>query len=522
MILDSTQTWLENQKYLTFLLPLVLNGCVSLNTESVALWEASETHQIDYLCHFTPAKGASASTSGLVVGAGVLLPDGYKPDYGVHIRFNGKIGAVDSFIDMQKAYSEAAILDCRGKGILSPGFINAHEHPAFSYEYPNKNLEPEYEHRDEWRCGINGKTRLPSPTPYYYKSDGKRKETAILIAMELRHLLGGATTIAGSGGVPGVIKNIQRRDPSDDLDSNIYVHEADVSTFPFPRKVISIQGRKCKVTAKDKLTLKYDKNHVYMAYVPHIGEGRARNSLAKLEVKHYLQHVKKQRKQRDKDRQNRRYSLVHGIAVQVFKDQGHNDYEKMRQLDVTLVWSPRSNLALYGETIDIERALDNKVRIALATDWSPTGSYSMKEEFKCAKKVVAKSTSKLSNQSLWRMATSDAAYALGLEDSLGAIKPGFWADMVLVKYTGNGDPYHDVFTASDEDILATWVNGKAILLSSLLDEVLSKDDCEEIQNIAPKICGLFGDFNLGTTRFTKYIEETVPLIGTHRQAPCEQ
>ena len=491
-------------KYLALSLPLVLSGCVSLNTDTVTFREASEPFRTAHPCSFTQAKD---STSGLVVGAGVLLPEGHKPDYGVHILSNGRIGAVDSFADIRAGHPMASVLDCREQGILSPGFINAHEHPAYSYEYPNPELNPGYEHRDEWRLGINGKTRLLSPAPYYYKPDGDRKETAILLAMELRHLLGGATAIAGTGGVPGAIKNIQRRKPWNGHDRKLYEHQAHVSTFPFSKQALTDLKSKCAGESEYELQFTDGKSPPDMAYVPHVGEGSKENCAARKEVERYLERAK---------RQDRRYSLVHGVAAQ------EDDYKVMNKSDVTLVWSPRSNLALYGETIDIKSALDNEVRIALATDWSPTGSFSMKEEFKCATKVAKELSLKLSDKLFWEMATTHAAYALGLEDSLGAIKPGFWADMVLVKSNGSDYPYRDVLTAPDENILATWVKGKAILLSNLLEEALSKG-CVKIPNVKPKICRVFEELRLDPKVFAKYVnDQGVPLIGEHdRQAPCE-
>ncbi len=41
---------------------------------------------------------------------------------------------------------------------------------------------------------------------------------------------------------------------------------------------------------------------------------------------------------------------------------------------VNLIWSPRSNLELYGSTADVAAAKAAHVKIALAPDWSPTGS----------------------------------------------------------------------------------------------------------------------------------------------------
>ena len=49
---------------------------------------------------------------------------------------------------------------------------------------------------------------------------------------------------------------------------------------------------------------------------------------------------------------------------------GGEDYTVMREFDVTLVWSPRSNLALYGETVGIAGGLDSGVLSAFGL--SPT------------------------------------------------------------------------------------------------------------------------------------------------------
>lgn len=64
---------------------------------------------------------------------------------------------------------------------------------------------------------------------------------------------------------------------------------------------------------------------------------------------------------------------------------------------------------------------------------------------------------------------------------------------MLVKATESNDPYHDVLTAPNENILATWINGKAILLSDFLAKKLGKD-CVNVKSVAPKICNEFNNF----------------------------
>ncbi|MXW39377.1 MAG: amidohydrolase family protein [Acidobacteria bacterium] len=453
-------------------------------------------------CEFTLAPDTGGRVSGLVIGADALLPAGREPGHGVHVRWNGGIGRVTDFVALRAAYPDAAVLDCRGRAVLSPGFVNAHEHPATSYAFPDPNLHPGYAHRDEWRLGAGGKTALAIPERYGFAPERPRTN-AVLAAMELRHLLGGATTIAGSGGAPGVIRNVGRHARPGDL--ALYDAEADVRTFPFSFSVVEDLAAECRGGPVHTFPPGPDDDLTFMAYVPHVGEGRPTSCAARAEVARYLERVK---------RRDRRYSLVHGVATD------RHDYAVMREFDVTLVWSPRSNLALYGETIDLPAALESGVRIALSTDWSPSGSFNMREEVRCARRVAEASGTGLPAEALWRMATGSGAYALGLEDRFGAIRPGLRADLMLVRHAG-GDPYETVLTAGDEDVLAMWVDGRPLLLSAALDARLSERECVTLPGVAPRVCGVIEDLGLSPGEFADLTRDAVPVNDVRRQAPCE-
>ena len=453
-------------------------------------------------CEFTPAADSGGRMPGLIVGADALLPAGRQPDQGVHLRGNGGIGRVTDFDTLRATYPDAAVLDCRGRAVISPGFVNAHEHPAYSYAFPDPGLHPGYVHRDEWRLGAGGKAALPIPERYGFAPDNPRAR-AVLTAMELRHLLGGATTLAGPGGAPGVIRNIGRHERPGDL--ALYDAEADVRTFPFSFEVVEDLAAECASGPAHAFAPGEDDDLTFMAYVPHVGEGLPASCAARAEVARYLERVR---------RRDRRYSLVHGVAT----DGG--DYAVMREFDVTLVWSPRSNLALYGETIDLAAALESGVRIALSTDWSPSGSFNMREEFRCARRVAEASGAELPGEALWRMATESGAYALGLEDRFGAIRPGLRADLMLVRHAG-GDPYETVLTAEDEDVLAMWVDGRALLRSAALDARLSERECVTLPGVAPRVCGVLEDLDLSPRRFVDLTRDSVPVNDVRRQAPCE-
>ena len=453
-------------------------------------------------CAFTPAASANDSAPGLILGAEVLLPEGSRANQGVHVRFNGRLGAVGNFDSVRAAYPDAAVLDCRGAAVLSPGFVNAHEHPGYSYAFPDAGLNSGYFHRDGWRLGTNGALPLPIPERIDYRRDDPRS-AAILLAMELRHLLGGATAIAGPGGLPGVVRNIYRHRRPGDIE--LYDYEADVEVFPFSFQVVEDLREECAGGPVHRFEWAAGDDLWFMAYTPHVGEGRKASCAARAEVARYLQRVQ---------RRDRRYSLVHGVATD------REDYAVMREFDVTLVWSPRSNLALYGETVDIGAALDSGGRIALSTDWSPSGSFNMREEVACARRAVAAAGVALSADALWRMSTVNGAYALGLEDRFGAIKPGLRADLILVAHAG-GNPHDAVLTATHHEVLAAWVDGRALLLSETMPESLSDGQCIALEGIAPRICGVLSAFDLSPTTFAEHIDGTVPIADASRQAPCE-
>ena len=474
-----------------------LHTCAVGATGEVTCWP--ETAEGPYCEYRAPAR-TRGPVPGLIVAADVLLPAGYRPDHGVHIRFNGSIGAVADFETVRGVHPDAAVLDCRGRAVLSPGFVNAHEHPAYSYAFPDANLNPGYTHRDEWRLGINGKVQLPPPAPYWFDADDS-ETVAVLVAMELRHLLGGATTIAGSGGAPGVIRNINRQRRAGDL--ALYDAEAEVTTFPFSFQVVEDLRDECAGGPAYAFP-EPDGSLAFMAYVPHVGEGRYSSCAARAEVARYLERVR---------RRDRRYSLVHGVATD------REDFAVMRDFDVTLVWSPRSNLALYGETVDLAAALESGVRVALSTDWSPSGSYTMREEVTCAKRVARDTGVALTHEELWRMSTGNGAYALGLEEIIGAVAAGLWADLILVRHTG-GDPYEKVLTATDEDLLATWIDGRAVLLSGALSDALGGEECVTLDGVVPQVCGVLDAFGLPPEAFGRHIEGVVPVNDTGGQAPC--
>ena len=89
-----------------------------------------------------------------------------------------------------------------GVGYLAlPGLINAHDHITFVQNSPYTDTGERYEHRHDWRRGLNGHTQL--------NYSGGASDNQKLWG-ELRFLIGGATSTIGSGEVEGFLRNLDR------------------------------------------------------------------------------------------------------------------------------------------------------------------------------------------------------------------------------------------------------------------------------------------------------------------------
>ena len=100
-----------------------------------------------------------------------------------------------------------------------------------------------------------------------------------------------------------------------------------------------------------------------------------------------------------------------------------------------MVWSPMSNLLLYGATSRVKSARDNGVRIGLGSDWAVSGSKNLLGELKVARLASDEMDTGFSDRDLVAMATRDAAAILGWQQRLGSLRPGARADLIVLDGT---------------------------------------------------------------------------------------
>jgi 5-methylthioadenosine/S-adenosylhomocysteine deaminase len=171
--------------------------------------------------------------------------------------------------------------------------------------------------------------------------------------------------------------------------------------------------------------------------------------------------------------------VIHGVSLT------YPDFLEMAANRVGLVWSPRSNIELYGQTADVAAAQNAGVTIALAPDWSPSGSSGTIEELRYAAAWNARQNPPVfSDRDFVEMVTSRPARLAGLSDRIGSIAPGLAADLLVVRPQG-ATPDRALIDARPQDVRLVIVGGHAIYGDGALMSKLRPGRPLELQ----KICG---------------------------------
>ncbi len=151
----------------------------------------------------------------------------------------------------------------------------------------------------------------------------------------------------------------------------------------------------------------------------------------------------------------------------------HVDEEEIELLarhQVAVAHCPRSNAMLGCGVAPVAELRAAGIRVGIGTD-SPasTPSFDMFEETRAAlfaARAREQTPAGLSAADVLRMATLDGARALGLEPSVGSLRPGKQADVTVLSVAGSSfDPVEDpaaaaVYAGSPDRVIATLVGGE--------------------------------------------------------------
>ena len=178
------------------------------------------------------------------------------------------------------------------------------------------------------------------------------------------------------------------------------------------------------------------------AFYLHLSEGRRGDAVSAKEFQHFL----------NLGGATPATNIIHGSALTA------DDLRTVAGLGCRLVWSPQSNLRLYGETTLAGEAIAAGMPVALGADWLPSGSTSLLAEMKVARRELARQGRPIAAADLVAMVTSVAARLAGLDDHLGSLAVGRPADLVVLE-RHHPDPYENVCLADPSWVELVCIGG---------------------------------------------------------------
>lgn len=421
-----------------------------------------------------------------------------------------------------------------GNAHIYPGLINLHDHPFFDmlpvWQPPSSHRHPAagrplgtepYANRYQWNSG-------PPPAEYLRlvsnasgmltSTTGLGRLTEAIKFGKARMILGGTTTTQGGGSNASYDSLLARN-----VESSHFGRQRILSRVP-------------AIGAMSNTDINNLRNGMAAglvdAWLVHLAEGvrdgdrpvgdasSSRAEFATLKAKGLL---------------NDATVIVHGAGLEP------EDFAAMAQAPparangtgdgrgAKLVWSPLSNLLLYGKTAAIYDAVAAGVIVSLGTDWTPSGSPNLLTELKIADRalrdlsvlgsrrhVVADlinggssghgDAERALDQLLVEMVTINPAMAVRWDDQVGSIEAGKVADLVVISSPDRGkggqgvprSPYRRLIDATEADVALVMVGG-----------VPQAGDVEVMSTLKP------GDFEVIASEagcFEKAIDITAPSL----------
>ncbi|HEV8658465.1 MAG TPA: amidohydrolase family protein [Thermoanaerobaculia bacterium] len=346
---------------------------------------------------------------------GTLVTPDQVIENGVLLIHDTKIVAAGTNIAIPP---QAIVIDTHG--YVYPGLIDLHNHVTWNAHarwHPPQLTRNRY----EWQAMPEYKAALDTPHRHIPEANLCDLERF----GEVKALVGGVTSITGSLAKDcsrGLVRNL-------DFASGLG-KELQYRVFPFE-------------LAPDVENGVRDALRAGTAVIMHLAEGAdpsSRRELAMARAHQYL---------------TPNTIIVHGVALT------EDDFRELGNTGVGFVWSPRSNIELYGQTADVAAA-KKYVTMAIAPDWSPSGSSGMIGELRYAAEWNAKQTTPVfTSRELVQMATSNAARLAHIADKVGRLEPGMYADYVVIRREAT-DAYEALIYAKPADVVVVAVNGRPL------------------------------------------------------------
>ena len=319
-------------------------------------------------------------------------------------------------------------------GIIYPGLLDVHNHPHYNaipiWDHGTDGWDNRYEWRTE-NAYKNAITKVENGL-----NDGGSDGCSLMVESmkhaEVKSIVGGTTVIQGATSENEatfdsiLARNLEKTNFGEDrIETRV-----GGSWFPTDYSGSHVKSKKAAGTLD--------------AWMIHLSEGIDEPSRAEFDSLVNNQLVMDE------------LIVIHGTALT------STEFALMGQVDASLVWSPMSNLLLYGDTADISAADEAGVSISISPDWGPSGAKSVLHEVKIAdwwdSNVLG---DRFTDYEMAQMISTNSVDQVGWTENVGRIKPGLAADfLVLDSFESN--PYRNLIEAVDPDVRLVVVDGFAL------------------------------------------------------------
>jgi 5-methylthioadenosine/S-adenosylhomocysteine deaminase len=448
------------------------------------------------VCFSIPNSAAQQKPEPVVLRGTVVTPEAVLPD-GLIVVSGNKIGKVSPASGKAQA---AGTVDT--DSFIFPGLIDLHDHITWNL-FPRWKPGELFSNRYEWQQRKDYKAALDGPHLAIAQDHGLICDADRF--GEIKAIVGGATSVVGSlnptpntndnACIEGLARNL---DDYSGFDGALLNHEkVRYEVFPFEMQM----GDAAQIRPNlDSGNLK--------AFLVHVAEGRpavGEKPADAASAREFRMFAK-----RDDGFLHAGVSIIHGTAL------GQTDFQQMADAGVGLIWSPRSNIELYGATTDVRSAKAVGVKIALAPDWSPSGSDGMIEELNYAAAWNASQNPPvfgLDGKELVEMATVVPAQLAGVNKQIGSIHEGLYADLLLIKKSGT-DAYQALLHASPADVRLVMIGGIPVYGDKDLMERLFPGHTLEMVVVCGKSKALYVDPQAGIAETQKSFKEISQELGS--------
>jgi 5-methylthioadenosine/S-adenosylhomocysteine deaminase len=348
-------------------------------------------------------RGTLVTPDEVITNGVLLVRDGKIVDAGVNVTVSAGTREIDT------------------GGFIYPGLIDLHNHLTWN---AHPRWSPGVTHdRYEWQAMDSYAISLSGP-------QAKVRSVAdcdLERFGELKALVWGGTTVTGSlqkDCSRGLARNL-------DYGNDFGKEPAQYRIFPFELKPEEEESVRSALASGQPV-------------IAHLAEGTDASAARELKMARAHAYL------------SPGFVIIHGVPLT------EDDFSELGKAGVGFVWSPRSNIELYGRTANVAAA-KKYVVMAISPDWSPSGSSGMIAELHYAVMWSDQQIPRVfSAKELVQMATSNPAKLARIADKVGRLAKDLFADYIVIRRGARTDAYESLIYASTDDIMLVSVSGRPL------------------------------------------------------------